>query len=991
MATLRQKADLKLISALILCTGGAAVRCFGGGSGLNLVVIANASSSNSCELANYYCERRQIPPENVLYIDWSGSTNVWSSGDFQTNLLNPLLAMLSARQLTNQIDYVALSMDIPFQTTISGYYNGTTSSLFYGAKPDYGFYWGGLLNSYFATESVFSSNRPTASEGFSFLTTMLTASSLAQAEQLVDQGVASDGTLPLQPVILAKSSDPARNVRYPEFDNAAFNARIHGGAPLLVTNCDSIWGQSNLLGYVTGLAGYALSPATFAPGAFADSMTSFGGVIFGPNGQTSLLTMINAGASGSYGTVAEPSADTSKFPNPQDYFYQARGFNLAESYYQGIQVPYLGLIVGEPLAAPFQRPGLGRWQLSSNLVFSGVSPFAVRFAASDSQHPFQQIDLFVDGKFYQTLTNLTPRTGNLLTVTLNGFQVTYTVSTNTALNSIASDVAALLNANTNNTQVSAVAFGDRVELQSLASNRFNNSYFVPLSVPGASYRAEPLAWPVPPRFISSGVDSYGAFNLHVDTPDSMPYVVQSSTNLLDWQPFATNSVGGPMVIADLAARSCPYRFYRIIGTAPDPRPRLSLLTARTNGPVTVHMDAATPLACGLLASSNLVDWSPIFTNVSGGSSDFLDIVGANRFYRGYVLNPQPGPAITFFTNGITGTVSCEIDSPSRPYVLEVSTNGTNWTPLSTNSSVGSVQTAATSSIGTADVLSTFLTASRPAFLDSQAVGYRQCTISGSLQSGSYLQLTITKTNGGQVMVAVTNQAAGSLTNFAGQLMTLVNTTSALQSPDGVRADDLTLDPLGVAAFNLYSRTPGLVASGITVSLTGGPALAISPPAPSALNQNISDLRARNHLYVTAGATGLGGTFPIDTTQLPDGYHELTAVAYEGSNVRTQTRVTTNIVVMNTPLSAVMTLPDLQDIASVLGTYHIQVTANTNNISTISLYTTGGILNTASNVSSATFVVNGPNLGVGLHPFYALVQTTTGLRYRTQTHSVRLIH
>ena len=43
-----------------------------GGSGLNTVVIVNQNSSNSCELANYYCQERQVPPQNVLYINWAG-------------------------------------------------------------------------------------------------------------------------------------------------------------------------------------------------------------------------------------------------------------------------------------------------------------------------------------------------------------------------------------------------------------------------------------------------------------------------------------------------------------------------------------------------------------------------------------------------------------------------------------------------------------------------------------------------------------------------------------------------------------------------------------------------------------------------------------------------------------------------------------------------------------------------------------------------------
>ena len=48
--------------------------------------------------------------------------------------------MLSSRQLTNQIDYVVLSMDIPYRinnvTNNNDDYNSTTSALFYGYKTD---------------------------------------------------------------------------------------------------------------------------------------------------------------------------------------------------------------------------------------------------------------------------------------------------------------------------------------------------------------------------------------------------------------------------------------------------------------------------------------------------------------------------------------------------------------------------------------------------------------------------------------------------------------------------------------------------------------------------------------------------------------------------------------------------------------------------------------------------------------------------------------
>ena len=99
--------------------------------------------------------------------------------------------------------------------------------------------------------------------------------------------------------------------------------------------------------------------------------------------------------------------------------------------------------------------------------------------------------------------------------------------------------------------------------------------------------------------------------------------------------------------------------------------------------------------------------------------------------------------------------------------------------------------------------------------------------------------------------------------------------------------------------------------------------------------------------------------------------------------------TVPVIIQNSSLSAILTLLDLTNQAPVQGTYHIQVTANTNTVSLITLFSTGGALAGATNVSTAVFQVNGTNLWAGLHPFYALVQTSDGHRYRTETQSIQL--
>ncbi len=776
--------------ALLLAVFLAARELLAGGSGLNTMVVINRNSSNSCELGSYFCERRQVPPDNVVYIDWTGGNISWGGGDFQTNLIAPLLAAVSARGLSNQIDYVVLSMDIPFRTLNGPVINSTTAALFYGLKN-----WVDTLNRYAGSEAVFRRALPASAAGYSFLTCMITSDSLANAKRLVDQGVASDATFPPQPVVLAKSSDPLRNIRYYAFDNAVFNTRLRGNYLIVRTNSDSAPGQTALLGYETGLSNFSVSPGTFVPGAMADSLTSFGGIIFGPNGQTSLLEFINAGASGSYGTVTEPNTDAQKFPDPQVYFYQARGFNLAECYYQSIRVPYQGLIVAEPLAAPFQQPASGNWTgINSNSVLSGSPQLSLEFNAADSGHPLRQIDLFVDGKFLRTLTQLAPAGGNVMSLNLPGNPLTYLVPANATLDSIATDLAALVNASS--PTITASAYGDRVALKSTASRRIS--------------------------------------------------------------------------------------------------PPTALRLSRTNSP-------------------------------------------GNQ--------PPTNSSATYLAG---------------------------------------------STAGTAGSLTTFLSASRNVFMVSPAFGIKTCNLSGTAQIGDWLQIVVTKIDGTQISLSVTNQfSANTLWTMAAQLVALINSSSALQAADGVDAELQVQTYLSY--LNIRARSPGLNAAALQVQMAGSATLMLNPRTATKLNDNLSDLQPRNHLYVTAGVTNLGVSFPLNTTNLADGFHQLTAVAYEGSNVRTQTRLMLPVRVQNSSLSATLNLLDLPASAPVQGNYHLQIEANTNTISAITLFSTGGAVGSVSNQPAVTFTVNASILGVGLHPFYALVTTPSGLQYRTATQWIRFTH
>ncbi|MCX6906140.1 MAG: hypothetical protein NTW03_22205, partial [Verrucomicrobia bacterium] len=219
-----------------------------GGSGLNTVVVVNQASSNSLALGNDYCERRQVPPQNLLRIHWPGGNIAWTLDQFQSTLATPLQALLAGLGPTNPIDYVVLSMDIPYRVTSSNGVNSTTSVLFYGFKADTAssdpLYPSCSLppassNSYAFSEGIFRATPPDTAPGRPVLAMMLTAASLASARAILEQGVASDATAPTQTVYLAKTSDVFRNVRFVLFDDAIFNARLLGDNSLMRITSDS--------------------------------------------------------------------------------------------------------------------------------------------------------------------------------------------------------------------------------------------------------------------------------------------------------------------------------------------------------------------------------------------------------------------------------------------------------------------------------------------------------------------------------------------------------------------------------------------------------------------------------------------------------------------------------------------------------------------------------------------------------------------------------
>lgn len=192
------------------------------------------------------------------------------------------------------------------------------------------------------------------------LSMLLAAPDVAQAKAMIQRGLQSDGSLRQAGphsanVHFVTTSDAVRSVRSQLFPPAGPLSSL--GVDVILDQVDSLRNVDRVLLYMTGLTQVdGLETVRFLPGALADHLTSFGGVMDKPNSQMNVMAWIQAGATASHGTVSEPCAHWQKFPHPQLLLlFYLQGATAMEAYWKSVAWPRQSLFVGEPLAAPFGR------------------------------------------------------------------------------------------------------------------------------------------------------------------------------------------------------------------------------------------------------------------------------------------------------------------------------------------------------------------------------------------------------------------------------------------------------------------------------------------------------------------------------------------------------------------------------------------------------------------------------------------------------------
>ena len=306
----------------------------------HLAIVINDEDPLSKGIGEYYITKRGIPASNVIHVRFKPGNNVMQPRVFRT------LKTAIDRQTPSSVQAYVLTWTAPYRV---GCMSITTA---FAAGFDKDFCAKGCKPT--RTSPYFDSSSTQPFADFNWRPTiMLAGESLKSVEELIDRGVAADGTHPDGTAYLLSTSNKARNVR----------SRFYPGIKMMQSDrfrvkpvsSNTLKHRTDIMFYFTGLASVdGIDTNTYRPGAIADHLTSAGGKLTGSR-QMSSLRWLDAGATGSYGTVVEPCAFIQKFPRPNIVVDRyLNGETLLEAYWKSVEWPGQGVFIGEPLAAPFR-------------------------------------------------------------------------------------------------------------------------------------------------------------------------------------------------------------------------------------------------------------------------------------------------------------------------------------------------------------------------------------------------------------------------------------------------------------------------------------------------------------------------------------------------------------------------------------------------------------------------------------------------------------
>jgi hypothetical protein len=393
-----------------------------GGGPLDVLVLFNADDPDATEVAQYYAEKRAVPANHLCGVGGVDPlTTSTSFTAYQGSIQLRLRDCLRDIPDSGDIDYIVTIRGLPYRIDIPDGYSASLEAMlqidgaadegveiagqkqasasgYFAASIENPAFVGGRLQPgdtdvtnpysgwYGASAGLvrnddlpwtFQRSDIGESGGVDwtahlFVVTRLDGFDYQDAKDLVDRGVAADGTFPDAEILCMRGADDARAARDPECE---FTARMLADAGLpgtwLDTHDPALSGHT-VAAYFTGTADLrgAIDGQTYVPGAIADNLTSTGAypenffcsadgaTCPASEAQTSIARFVRAGVTGVHGAVNEPLNNV--FPNAGTMVLYTLGYNLGESYFFNTRYLYWqNLVLGDPLTTPYaERPSV---------------------------------------------------------------------------------------------------------------------------------------------------------------------------------------------------------------------------------------------------------------------------------------------------------------------------------------------------------------------------------------------------------------------------------------------------------------------------------------------------------------------------------------------------------------------------------------------------------------------------------------------------------
>lgn len=305
----------------------------------NIAVVINTADPKSVEVGEYYMQARRIPAEHLVKVSFPAGAKNMKPEAFNA-MRNDVIAAL-----TPGIQAIVMVWTTPYMVSCNSITSAMT--LGYDAKQCEKTCAVGTQSPYFDSYST----KPFDDYGIR-PAMLLPVESVEKAKALIDRGVFSSFKLNEGTAYLLSTSDKNRNTRSQFFPRSG--RIVSKQLNIKTLQADTISDKNDVMFYFTGMSHVPyLNTLTFRPGAVGDHLTSSGGDLLG-NAQMSSLRWLDAGATASYGSVSEPCNYWQKFPNPTVMMkHYLAGETVIEAYWKSIAWPAQGLLIGEPLAAPY--------------------------------------------------------------------------------------------------------------------------------------------------------------------------------------------------------------------------------------------------------------------------------------------------------------------------------------------------------------------------------------------------------------------------------------------------------------------------------------------------------------------------------------------------------------------------------------------------------------------------------------------------------------